>query len=124
MKLKELKVKTLKSLSGLTPKEKEMYVKAFDIEMKMLKNNGLLDEDGLPDDRQLDEWKISMDKNMIQKLVKRIHKTIFNYRRKIFGVSSMAPEPIIAEEINHLMKELIEIRYTNWEAWDKFFEKK
>ena len=117
----KLRDKVIKEADGLTRLEKEIYKKSFDNEIRLLRLRGLLGENDLPTDRQIDEWKISMDKMMITKLCKSVHKRIFNYKRKIFGMSSIASDSMVSYFLNEMMKELIEIRYSDLSARDMFF---
>jgi hypothetical protein len=119
--MKKIKQKTLKELSGLTPKEREFYSKDFDEEIKRLRLVSKLGEDELSSIEMLDDWKISMDKMMIKKMVKKLHGTIKNYKRKIFGYSTIAPDTMVAYFITEMMKELIVVRYTDRRAFEKFF---
>ena len=121
MKLNELRDKVVREVDGLTTLERKLYREAFDNEVKRLKIEGLLGKNELPNEKQIDEWKISMDKNMIIRLCKSVHKRIFNYRRKIFGMSSIASDVMVGYMINEMMKELIEIRYSDLQSRDKFF---
>lgn len=121
MNYKELRTKVVKEVDGLTTLERKMYRLSFDNEVKRLRLEGSLGENELPNEKQIDDWKISMDKNMIIKLCKSVHKRIFNYRRKIYGMSSIASDVMVGYMINEMMKELIEIRYSDLESRDKFF---
>ena len=121
MKVNELRDKVVKEVDGLTTLERKLYREAFDNEVKRLKLEGLLGKNELPNEKQIDDWKISMDKNMIIRLCKSVHKRIFNYRRKIFGMSSIASDVMVGYMINEMMKELIEIRYSDLQSRERFF---
>jgi len=95
MNYKELRTKVVKEVDGLTTLERKMYRLSFDNEVKRLRLEGSLGENELPNEKQIDDWKISMDKNMIIKLCKSVHKRIFNYRRKIYGMSSIASDVMV-----------------------------
>jgi len=112
---------TIKEVDGLTPNEKDLYTKSLINEIKRLRIKSILKDDEMPSEKQLNEWKVSMDKLMIQKLVKGFHKRIFNYRRKLFGHTTITNDAVLANELNYLMKEVIQITYSDYETFEKFW---
>lgn len=113
--------KLINELSGLTDNEKEEYKISLQNEIKRLKLNGLLNDDENLSIEQEWIWKSNQDKLMLKKLFSHISKTIYNYRRKIYGWTKMPDEQFVSSVMYDMMKEVLMIYYPNYKAIDVFW---
>ena len=64
---------------------------------------------------------VDMDKKMLEKVCNHMAKSIYNYRRKLFGIGQTPNAQTLIHFITELMKEQLPISYPNYEAIEKFW---
>ena len=108
----------------LTTNERKHYRESLLYSLKRWEIKGLIKQGDLPNksERLIQEWMMSMDKDMVAQMVISLEKRIMNYRRKIFGIIGSTPSKgYISYMVNEMMKEGLPILYQDQEVIDKFF---
>ena len=109
-------------ISGLTDKEIILYESALLNHIKITKGNDWLDKDVIElSDVEVGDYMVSMDKQMLQKACEHMAKSIYNYRRKLFGIGETPNPQMLISFITELMKEQIPIKYPSYETLAKFW---
>jgi len=109
-------------VSGLTDKEIILYESALLNHIKITKGNDWLDKDDIElSDVEVGDYMVSMDKQMLQKACEHMAKSIYNYRRKLFGIGETPNPQMLISFITELMKEQIPIKYPSYETLAKFW---
>ena len=109
-------------VSGLTSKEIELYEDALQNYMVINKGQDWLGKDDITlETKEEGDFMVDMDKQMLEKACSHMAKSIYNYRRKLFGIGSTPNADRLIHFITELMKEQLPISYPNYEAIEKFW---
>ena len=109
-------------VSGLTDKEIDLYETALANYIKINKGKDWLDKDDIVlSIEEEGDYMVDMDKKMLEKVCNHMAKSIYNYRRKLFGIGSTPNAQSLIHFITELMKEQLPISYPNYEAIEKFW---
>ena len=109
-------------VSGLTKNEIEIYVEALKNHIIINKGQTWLDKDDISlEVEEEGDFMVDMDKKMLEKACNHMAKSIYNYRRKLFGIGQTPNAQTLIHFITELMKEQLPISYPNYEAIEKFW---
>lgn len=109
-------------VSGLTSKEIGLYEDALKNYMVINKGQDWLGRDDITlETKEEGDFMVDMDKQMLEKACSHMAKSIYNYRRKLFGIGSTPNAESLIHFITELMKEQLPISYPNYEAIEKFW---
>ena len=109
-------------VSGLTKNEIELYVEALKNHIIINKGQTWLDKDDISlEVEEEGDFMVDMDKKMLEKACNHMAKSIYNYRRKLFGIGTTPNAQSLIHFITELMKEQLPISYPNYEAIEKFW---
>jgi hypothetical protein len=112
----------VQKVSGLTPKEIKLYEDGLRNHIVINKGQDWLDKDDITlTSKEEGDFMVDMDKEMIHKACNHMAKSIYNYRRKLFGIGSTPDAQRLVHFITELMKEQLPISYPNYEAIEKFW---
>ena len=109
-------------VSGLTKNEIELYVEALKNHIVINKGQDWLDKDDISlEVEEEGDFMVDMDKKMLEKACNHMAKSIYNYRRKLFGSGHTPNAQTLIHFITELMKEQLPISYPNYQAIEKFW---
>jgi len=109
-------------VSGLTKNEIEIYAEALKNHIIINKGQTWLDKDDISlEVEEEGDFMVDMDKKMLEKACNHMAKSIYNYRRKLFGIGTTPNAQSLIHFITELMKEQLPISYPNYEAIEKFW---
>ena len=109
-------------VSGLTKNEIELYVEALKNHIIINKGQTWLDKDDISlEVEEEGDFMVDMDKKMLEKACNHMAKSIYNYRRKLFGIGHTPNAQTLIHFITELMKEQLPISYPNYQAIEKFW---
>ena len=109
-------------VSGLTKNEIELYVEALKNHIVINKGQDWLDKDDISlEVEEEGDFMVDMDKKMLEKACNHMAKSIYNYRRKLFGIGHTPNAQTLIHFITELMKEQLPISYPNYQAIEKFW---
>ena len=109
-------------VSGLTKNEIELYTEALKNHIIINKGQTWLDKDDISlEVEEEGDFMVDMDKKMLEKACNHMAKSIYNYRRKLFGIGQTPNAQTLIHFITELMKEQLPISYPNYQAIEKFW---
>ena len=109
-------------VSGLTKNEIELYTEALKNHIIINKGQTWLDKDDISlEVEEEGDFMVDMDKKMLEKACNHMAKSIYNYRRKLFGIGETPNPQMLISFITDLMKEQIPIKYPSYETLAKFW---
>ena len=109
-------------VSGLTKNEIEIYGEALKNHIIINKGQTWLDKDDISlEVEEEGDFMVDMDKKMLEKACNHMAKSIYNYRRKLFGIGHTPNAQTLIHFITELMKEQLPISYPNYQAIEKFW---
>ena len=109
-------------VSGLTKNEIEIYAEALKNHIIINKGQTWLDKDDISlEVEEEGDFMVDMDKKILEKACNHMAKSIYNYRRKLFGIGQTPNAQTLIHFITELMKEQLPISYPNYQAIEKFW---
>ena len=109
-------------VSGLTKNEIELYTEALKNHIIINKGQTWLDKDDISlEVEEEGNFMVDMDKKMLEKACNHMAKSIYNYRRKLFGIGQTPNAQTLIHFITELMKEQLPISYPNYQTIEKFW---
>jgi len=109
-------------VSGLTKNEIVIYAEALKNHIIINKGQTWLDKDDISlEVEEEGDFMVDMDKKMLEKACNHMAKSIYNYRRKLFGIGQTPNAQTLIHFITELMKEQLPISYPNYQAIEKFW---